>query len=159
MSVNPKTRDPNPRRSGEPCWHRGCQAHRTHPCEGCGRLGAKGEYWGHYVMPDEIINWPRQYMCTYWDDDGQGMLKRFAWAYLTETEDFDQQICWARKGKIAVPLSRDERRECLQHAARCFRRYVKLAQDLRLAEFCEKPLRLAISKVERQWEDKYQPKA
>lgn len=31
-------------RSGEPCGvHRACLAHQSHPCEGCGRIGGKGE--------------------------------------------------------------------------------------------------------------------
>lgn len=29
--------------SGEPCCHRGCERHTTHPCEVCGRLNAIGE--------------------------------------------------------------------------------------------------------------------
>lgn len=29
-------------RPGEPCSHRGCLSHVTHPCEGCGRTA--GEY-------------------------------------------------------------------------------------------------------------------
>jgi predicted Fe-S protein YdhL (DUF1289 family) len=29
-------------KSGEPCLHRGCMNHRTHPCEGCGRKRAEG---------------------------------------------------------------------------------------------------------------------
>lgn len=28
---------------GEPCKHRGCKNHVLHPCEGCGRTGAKGK--------------------------------------------------------------------------------------------------------------------
>jgi hypothetical protein len=31
------------RRDGFHCGHRGCLAHITHPCEGCGRLGGRGE--------------------------------------------------------------------------------------------------------------------
>lgn len=31
----PKKREP---RDGEPCEHPGCLSHRTHPCEGCGRI-------------------------------------------------------------------------------------------------------------------------
>jgi hypothetical protein len=27
---------------GEPCKHRGCRSHISHPCEGCGRVGAHG---------------------------------------------------------------------------------------------------------------------
>ena len=30
-------------KSGEPCKHKGCLNHRTHPCEGCGRVGGVGE--------------------------------------------------------------------------------------------------------------------
>lgn len=30
-------------RDGEPCPHRGCKKHITHPCEGCGRIAAQGE--------------------------------------------------------------------------------------------------------------------
>jgi hypothetical protein len=29
-------------RSGEPCKHPGCKAHYSHPCEACGRIGARG---------------------------------------------------------------------------------------------------------------------
>jgi len=28
---------------GKPCGHPGCAAHQSHPCECCGRIGAKGE--------------------------------------------------------------------------------------------------------------------
>jgi hypothetical protein len=30
-------------RDGEPCGHPGCLSHRTHPCEGCGRVGGMKE--------------------------------------------------------------------------------------------------------------------
>lgn len=29
--------------SGTPCSHRGCASHISHPCEGCGRIGARGD--------------------------------------------------------------------------------------------------------------------
>lgn len=29
-------------KSGEPCNHKGCLNHITHPCEGCGRVGGEG---------------------------------------------------------------------------------------------------------------------
>lgn len=29
-------------KDGQPCSHRGCMAHISHPCEGCGRMGARG---------------------------------------------------------------------------------------------------------------------
>lgn len=28
---------------GEPCGHFGCERHVSHPCEGCGRINARGE--------------------------------------------------------------------------------------------------------------------
>lgn len=28
-------------RDGEPCSHKGCLSHITHPCERCGRIGGK----------------------------------------------------------------------------------------------------------------------
>lgn len=28
-------------RDGEPCNHKGCLCHISHPCEGCGRVGGK----------------------------------------------------------------------------------------------------------------------
>lgn len=28
---------------GQPCSHRGCLNHLSHPCEGCGRIGGKGK--------------------------------------------------------------------------------------------------------------------
>ena len=28
--------------SGQPCHHKGCLRHLSHPCEGCGRIGGKG---------------------------------------------------------------------------------------------------------------------
>lgn len=32
------------RQDGEPCSHPGCKSHISHPCEGCGRIAACGEY-------------------------------------------------------------------------------------------------------------------
>lgn len=32
-------------KDGEPCDHKGCASHITHPCECCGRTGARGEIW------------------------------------------------------------------------------------------------------------------
>lgn len=31
--------DPRTLKDGEPCRHVGCLNHRSHPCEGCGRVG------------------------------------------------------------------------------------------------------------------------
>lgn len=33
-------------RDGEPCDHKGCLNHMSHPCEGCGRIGGKGLSYG-----------------------------------------------------------------------------------------------------------------
>lgn len=30
-------------KDSEPCSHRGCLAHISHPCDGCGRIGGRGE--------------------------------------------------------------------------------------------------------------------
>ena len=30
-------------KSGEPCTHKGCLSHITHPCEVCGRRGGEGK--------------------------------------------------------------------------------------------------------------------
>ena len=32
---------PDQLRPGEPCDHPGCLQHRTHPCEGCGRIAGR----------------------------------------------------------------------------------------------------------------------
>ena len=36
---------------GQPCDHKGCLHHISHPCEGCGRIGGKG-----VVYYDELDN-------------------------------------------------------------------------------------------------------
>jgi len=28
--------------NGQPCNHKGCLSHISHPCEGCGRIGGDG---------------------------------------------------------------------------------------------------------------------
>jgi len=30
-------------KSGQPCNHKGCLSHKTHPCEGCGRIEGLGD--------------------------------------------------------------------------------------------------------------------
>ena len=40
-------------REGEPCHHPGCANHVTHPCEGCGRIAARGVVQAKFT-PDEI---------------------------------------------------------------------------------------------------------
>lgn len=36
-------------RDGEPCSHKGCLSHISHPCEGCGRVNGQGVIY----YPDE----------------------------------------------------------------------------------------------------------
>ena len=40
---------------GEPCNHIGCEQHRTHPCEGCGRIGARGARVLHNYLTSSIL--------------------------------------------------------------------------------------------------------
>jgi len=37
---------------GQPCDHKGCLSHITHPCEGCGRIGGRGIIYG--IQSDQI---------------------------------------------------------------------------------------------------------
>lgn len=40
---------------GQPCEHRGCMSHQSHPCEGCGRISAKGNiYKSPYKIEREM---------------------------------------------------------------------------------------------------------
>ncbi len=41
-------------KSGQPCKHRGCLSHISHPCEGCGRVGGVGNIY-HYTT-DDLFN-------------------------------------------------------------------------------------------------------
>lgn len=43
-------------RDGEPCSHRGCLNHISHPCEGCGRIGGKGEVVINEPKPFTVKN-------------------------------------------------------------------------------------------------------
>jgi hypothetical protein len=40
----------------EPCEHKGCIAHTSHPCEVCGRINAKGEITINRFKYDNLIN-------------------------------------------------------------------------------------------------------
>lgn len=39
--------------SGEPCKHKGCLNHISHPCEGCGRIGGKGNVYFYDDLSEE----------------------------------------------------------------------------------------------------------
>lgn len=42
---------------GQPCNHKGCLNHITHPCEGCGRIAGQGDV----KLPKWLIeNWKKQ---------------------------------------------------------------------------------------------------
>ncbi len=40
--------------NGQPCKHKGCLNHISHPCEGCGRTGGKGVIY-YDDFEDDII--------------------------------------------------------------------------------------------------------
>lgn len=45
---------------GQPCEHKGCLSHISHPCEGCGRIGGKGvvltpEEYDTEITEEDII--------------------------------------------------------------------------------------------------------
>ena len=52
-------------KDGEPCDHPGCTNHISHPCEICGRVGAKGEVLiiipeGYITMrPRKLYRWEK----------------------------------------------------------------------------------------------------
>ena len=46
-------------REGEPCSHRGCLSHISHPCESCGRVG------GRYVLESAIESYKYGLPVTY----------------------------------------------------------------------------------------------
>jgi len=44
--------------NGEPCEHKGCLHHITHPCEGCGRIGGRNmKYKAKVTASVEMIVW------------------------------------------------------------------------------------------------------
>lgn len=38
---------------GQPCDHPGCLIHISHPCEGCGRIGGKGDVTENPFIEDK----------------------------------------------------------------------------------------------------------
>jgi len=41
-------------KEGQPCGHRGCLHHVSHPCEGCGRIAGRGEDERCVWVPDTL---------------------------------------------------------------------------------------------------------
>lgn len=98
--------------------------------------------------------WRNQYLNEFWDT--RDPLLDLALSYLKETEDYDHSICAARKGNIAIPVTREERRACTQHAAQCMARHLDRAHEMKLLGK-GRSFREAIHKVQRQFEMTYQP--
>ena len=46
-------------KSGQPCNHKGCLYHVTKPCEGCGRIGGKGDVHRSLTIK-EVLNKARK---------------------------------------------------------------------------------------------------
>jgi hypothetical protein len=41
--------------NGQPCEHKGCLNHITHPCEGCGRIGGQGIVYEEETQLDKFL--------------------------------------------------------------------------------------------------------
>lgn len=55
-------------KNGEPCDHPGCLNHITHSCEGCGRIGGRGNSNIRYkLIRNELINMKKYVLFTYVD--------------------------------------------------------------------------------------------
>lgn len=39
---------------GQPCEHRGCLSHISHPCEGCGRISGKGVAYYNDLLEENL---------------------------------------------------------------------------------------------------------
>ena len=46
-------------KDGQPCGHKGCAGHKSHPCEECGRIECKGE--SYYVIEEGDMIDPKKY--------------------------------------------------------------------------------------------------
>ena len=53
QAVRSAIEDDKPLKRGEPCSHNGCLNHKTHPCEGCGRIAGSYES-GRLIKRGEI---------------------------------------------------------------------------------------------------------
>lgn len=42
--------------SGQPCEHKGCLSHISHPCEGCGRIGGEGIVYEWSTEEERLID-------------------------------------------------------------------------------------------------------
>lgn len=66
-----------------------------------------------------------EYMGIFADDPVRKRLKEIAYDYLQQTEDYDQVVCSSRKGKMAMPLTREEHKLSNQHATLCWQRAIQ----------------------------------
>ena len=46
---------PRPLKDGDPCEHKGCLSHITHPCEGCGRIAGKSKPECHCDLRTKLV--------------------------------------------------------------------------------------------------------
>ena len=88
-----------PLKDGEPCSHPGCSSHISHPCEGCGRIGARGEYDPSWL--DKLGN---QWENEWYDSPIEQRAKELGLKYHYLTESYDRTVCTGRNGKWAVPI-------------------------------------------------------
>lgn len=96
-------------------------------------------------------------MCEFWDDHNQVYLRlrELVIYYLNETEDYDQRVCSARKGKMAMPANGEEMGLISRHAYSCLQRHLETARKERLLD--EMSWTRMRQKVEREWEAEYIP--
>lgn len=128
-----------PLRDGEPCSHRGCLSHVSHPCEGCGRIA--GRYpTDHPTAPGEtrVTNetdpqWSDTALADACDGSADGLGG-------SEEEDFDAMMLRAAARRLralaAAPSPERVTSEMVEAASRALfdeRRVSIWPHDLRLA--------------------------
>lgn len=102
-----------------------------------------------------MTHWRNLYLCEPWYDRDVVYLRlrELVLSYLNETEDYDQRVCSARRGKMAVSANGKERRLITQHAHACLSRHLEVARRERLLDtYSWTKVR---QQVEREWEHDY----
>ncbi len=98
-----------------------------------------------------MSDWLRQYECQFWDRETG--LRELAFAYLKETEDYDQMVCAHRTGRFAIPITPEERRLCTSFAESKRAYYTEWAE--RAGMLGETTFWAAVKKAEREFEATY----
>ena len=80
-------------------------------------------------------------------------LDQLAWEYLKNTEDYDHRRCQHRVGKLAMPITPDERRDCIRFAEQEYMRLRQIAESERL----DGNLRDRVRRLEREFTKTYVP--